>query len=383
MPRKSEFAEGMEWLPLRVQVACPCKRSADVIIKKDAHVLCRVSSVNPVFPTAPSFTMNDKQSIREPAIMRWEKLGLVFKLAESRLANHKNAMVPTPFLLPSGKLRVYMTVCDQANIGRIFYVEFDSVAMDGPPSEVMGPVLDVGTPGSFDEHGVVVAQIMQVSDTELWMYYSGFERLHDQPYRILTGVARSVDGGSSFGRNTCDPILRQSPKESLFRCAPFVLRSAQGYTMWYVAGSSWEVVQGKHVPRYSLYTMHSPDGVTWPDEGLECLKLGPNEHGFGRPWILREGGVLRLFYSIRRIDLAAYALGYAESRDGIYWQRMDHCMGLDTSQGQFDSTAMSYTAIITTDDSLYCLYNGDNFGRDGFAAARSPIQRLRTTSNAP
>ena len=308
-----------------------------------------------------------------PEVMQWEKLGLVFKLDESRLADHKNAMVPTPMLLPSGKLRVYMTVCDQANIGRIFYVEFDSVRMDSLPSEVVGPVLDVGVPGSFDEHGVVVAQIVQVSVTELWMYYSGFERLHDQPYRILTGVARSMDGGLSFQRISLDPILRQSPKESLFRCAPFVLPSTQGYTMWYVAGATWEVVQGKHVPRYSLYTMHSPDGLSWPDEGLECLKLGPNEHGFGRPWILQEDNMLRLFYSIRRIDLAAYALGYAESRDGIHWQRMDHCLGLATSQGQFDSTAMSYTAIITIGESCYCLYNGDHFGREGFAAARSPL----------
>jgi hypothetical protein len=323
-----------------------------------------------------------KWPLTTPEVMLWKKLGLVFKLAESRLSDHKNAMVPTPILLPSGKLRVYMTVCDQANIGRVFYVEFDSLSMDSPPSEVVGPVLDVGTPGSFDEHGVVVAQLMQISQNELWMYYSGFERLHDQPYRILTGIARSMDGGSSFKRITHEPILRKSPSESLFRCAPFVMRMAQGFTMWYVAGATWEMVQGKQVPRYSLYTMHSPDGVTWPDEGLECLKLGSNEHGFGRPWVVREHGLLRLFYSIRRIDLAAYALGYAESHDGIHWQRMDHCMGLHTSQGQFDSTAMSYTAIITTADTRYCLYNGDHFGRDGFAAACSPIQQPETKRNA-
>ena len=337
-------------------------------------------SVYPTSTTAPLFAMNNMPSIPEPPIMRWEKLGLVFKLAESRLANHKNAMVPTPLLLPSGKLRVYMTVCDQANIGRIYYVEFNSVDMDGPPSEVIGPVLDVGTPGSFDEHGVVVAQVIRVSDTELWMYYSGFERLSNQPYRILTGLARSTDGGSSFKRISYEPILHHSPCESLFRCAPFVLRSAKGYTMWYVAGSAWEVVQGKSVPRYSLCIMHSPDGLTWPDEGLECLKLSPNEHGFGRPWILQENGLLRLFYSIRRIDLAAYALGYAESRDGNHWQRMDHCMGLGTSQKQFDSTAMSYTAVIPTAENLFCLYNGDYFGRDGFAAARLPIQRSETAA---
>ena len=320
-------------------------------------------------PTEPG---NRSSAKRE--LMQWEKLGLVFKLAESRLADHKNAMVPTPLLLPSGRLRVYMTVCDQTNIGRVFYVEFDSVRMDGPPSEVVGPVLDAGPPGCFDEHGVVVAQLMRVSDTELWMYYSGFERLQDQPYRILTGVARSTDGGESFKRLTPDPILHASQKESLFRCAPFVLRQENEFTMWYVAGATWEIVRGKQVPRYSLYRMQSGDGLSWPDEGVECLELGPNEHGFGRPWVLQENGTLRLFYSIRRIDLAAYTLGYAESSDGIHWHRMDDCMGLKPLEGDFASTAISYTAVIEAGGRLYCFYNGDHFGREGFAAARSPLE---------
>lgn len=314
-------------------------------------------------------------------VMRWEKLGLVFKLAESRLADHKNAMVPTPILLPSGKLRVYMTVCDHANIGRVYYVEFDSACMSGPPSEVVGPVLDVGGPGSFDEHGVVVAQIMPVSSTVVWMYYSGFERLQDQPYRIMTGVASSIDGGLSFTRLHNEPILRASSSESLFRCAPFVLRDSQGFTMWYVAGSEWEIVKDKQVPRYSLFTMRSVDGLSWPDEGIECLKLGYHEHGFGRPWIVQEGSLLRLFYSIRRIDLAAYALGYAESSDGIHWLRMDDKMGLRTSDGEFDSTAMSYTAVFPAAGRSYCLYNGDHFGRDGFAAARSMLPGSQVTAD--
>ena len=324
---------------------------------------------------------NSQLPIAEPQVMQWEKLGLVFKLSESRLADHKNAMVPTPILLPSGKLRVYMTVCDHANIGRVYYIEFDSVRMDGPPSDVVGPVLDVGSAGSFDAHGVVVAQIMRVSDTEVWMYYSGFERLQDQPYRILTGVASSTDGGVSFTRIQREPILRASFSESLFRCAPFVLRSTRGFTMWYVAGSRWEMVKGKQVPRYSLYTMQSVDGLVWPDEGSECLELKPHEHGFGRPWIIQEGSLLQLFYSIRRIDLAAYALGYAESSDGIHWQRMDDRMGLGTSDGQFDSTALSYTAIITSAGSKYCLYNGDFFGREGFAAARSTLTDSQISAN--
>ena len=76
-----------------------------------------------------------------------------------------------------------------------------------------------------------------------------------------------------------------------------------------------------------------------------------------------------MFYSVRRKSFRAYRLGYAESLDGYAWTRMDEQLSLDVTPGSFDSDAIMYAAPIQIDDKLYVFYNGNDFGRDGFAVA--------------
>jgi hypothetical protein len=97
---------------------------------------------------------------------------------------------------------------------------------------------------------------------------------------------------------------------------------------------------------------------------------GLDEHGFGRPWVVSNADAgHELFYSIRRRSLGAYRLGYAQSTDGLRWQRRDDEMGLDVSPSGFDDKAIMYSAVIDLGGRTYCFYNGNDFGRDGFAVA--------------
>ena len=100
------------------------------------------------------------------------------------------------------------------------------------------------------------------------------------------------------------------------------------------------------------------------------MSLGEDEHGFGRPWVIqRAPDHYQLYFSVRKISVAAYRLGYAESRDGINWVRKDTDMGLDVSPGSFDSDAIMFSAPVEVGGKTYCFYNGNDFGRDGFAVA--------------
>ncbi|PMS37504.1 hypothetical protein B0G57_110166 [Trinickia symbiotica] len=303
--------------------------------------------------------------------MKWEKLGLVCTADRFGVDVPTRVMVPTPVFVNEDTIRVFVTVCDKDNIGRPYYVDVD--ARD--PRKVLRlserPVMDVGTAPSFDEHGVVVAQVLKTRDGKLQMYYSGFERFRDVRYKIFTGLATSSNNGESFQRVKTTPILGGSDYESTFRCAPFVIEFEDRFSMWYVAGSSWETIRGKQVPRYSLKYLESPDGIEWPVEGRSCMELQHDEHGFGRPWIeIDEHGTYHLYYSIRVCSLAAYRLGYATSEDGLNWVRKDAEMGLEPTPGSFDSNGLSYSAIIEAHGSTYCFYNGNDFGREGFAVSK-------------
>ena len=86
--------------------------------------------------------------------------------------------------------------------------------------------------------------------------------------------------------------------------------------------------------------------------------------------IPKPGGGYRMFYSVRRKSFGAYRMGYAESPDGLTWTRMDDRIGLDVTPGGFDSEAIMYAAPLEIDGVLHVFYNGNDFGRDGFAVAR-------------
>lgn len=304
--------------------------------------------------------------------MLWEKLGIVFKPDADMSWGSRRSMVPTPFLLDDNTIRVFVTLCDEDNVGRPGYVDVD--ARD--PRKVLrvsrSPIMDVGSHGTFDEHGVVPSCVIRAKDGSLLMYYSGFERFDSVPYKIFTGLAISTDNGESFSRYQRTPILDRSDQETMFRCAGFVDASGDRCRMWYISGSSWQTVAGKQVPRYSLRYAESEDGVHWPAQGTISLDLtDKDEHGFGRPWIsIDDEGKYHLFYSIRRISVGAYRLGYAKSDDGLNWTRLDSDMGLDVTPGSFDGNAISFTSIITVKGNTWCFYNGNGFGEDGFAVAR-------------
>jgi hypothetical protein len=280
-------------------------------------------------------------------------------------------MGPTPILINKDIIRIYLTSLDSHGIGRPIFIEVSSSDPTVVLNECLTPILEVGRPGTFDDNGIMVTSVVKVDESTFYMYYAGFELSDKVRYRILTGMAISTDGGLTFARFSDVPILERSNKELYFRGGPFVLKRGDHFRMWYVAGSSWTIISGKQMPIYVLKYIESKDGFTWPSQGTTVMEIGGNdEHGFGRPWVVdSSNGDLEMYYSIRRMSLGAYRLGFATSIDGLIWSRNDKYMNLDVQAGSHASTAIMYSAVINTGEKTYCFYNGDNFGEYGFAAA--------------
>lgn len=303
--------------------------------------------------------------------MQWRKLGLVYRPDGSQPWAKSHAMVPTPVRLSKSVVRVFVTFCDEKGIGRPGYV--DVSAED--PTRVIGvartPLLDIGEPGTFDENGVLLCSVIREGNRRWKLYYVGFELGTKIRYRLLTGLAQSTDDGRTFRRVSRVPVLERSDSELYFRGGPCCLLEEGRYRLWYVAGSQWVDIDSKPMPVYDIRYAESDDGIHWPSEGsVQIAVTQPDEHGFGRPYVVpKPGGGYRMFYSVRRKSFRAYRLGYAESADGRTWRRMDDRLNLDVTSGSFDSEAIMYAAPIEIDGTLYVFYNGNDFGRDGFAVA--------------
>jgi len=303
--------------------------------------------------------------------MKWHKLGVVWNADGKQPWSKTHAMGPTPYLLDDETIRVFLTTLDEQGRGRPIYVD---VAADNP-TKVLNvssrPLLDIGVLGTFDDNGLMAISFVQPKPGELFMYYAGFEICTQIRYRILSGLAISRDGGETFQRYSKAPILERTDEELYFRCGPFAMLDEGVFKLWYVAGSEWMTLNGKAMPVYDLRYQESTDGIHWADRGTLSMAItGEDEHGFGRPWVIKRGPKdYQLFYSIRRRSFGAYRLGYAESPDGIDWVRKDAEMGLDVSPEGFDSNAIMYSAVISVKGKTYCFYNGNNFGEEGFGVA--------------
>ena len=300
--------------------------------------------------------------------MLWEKKGLIYR-PDGRPPWAKRRAFPTnPLLMDDDVLRIYVGFCDENMVGRVGFVEVDV----NNPSKVLRisekPVLDIGVPGAFDENGVVPLSVLRVDDV-IYMYYTGYQLGYKVRYYQFTGLAISRDNGDSFIRYKRVPVLDRSDKELTNRTAASVLLDDGIFKMWYVGGSEWTNVNGKLLPIYNIRYLESNDGKTWGEEGKVCIDFAnEDEHAFGRPFVYRDGGIYKMFYSVRTRS-KGYRLGYAESRNGIDWTRKDAEVGIGVSDSGWDSQMIEYANIFRYKGKTYMFYNGNNMGETGFGYA--------------
>jgi predicted GH43/DUF377 family glycosyl hydrolase len=300
--------------------------------------------------------------------MKWIKKGRIYRPDGSLPWAKKYGFPPTPVRMSGDTLRLYLAFCDENTVGRIGYVDVSA----NDPSTILHvsdrPVLDIGAPGCFDENGILPTSVIRVGD-ELYMYYVGYQLGMKVRYYQFEGLAISRDGGESFHRERRVPVIDRSDAELLNRTSAFVMLDNGVFRMWYVGGSEWVAARGKMLPLYNMRYLESADGREWGDEGRVVIDFaGEDEHAFGRPWIVHEGDLYRMFYSVRTHS-KGYRLGYAESPDGIEWHRKDAEVGIDVSSEGWDSEMIAYSSIVKHGNTTYMFYNGNNCGETGFGYA--------------
>ena len=113
----------------------------------------------------------------------------------------------------------------------------------------------------------------------------------------------------------------------------------------------------------------SADGVVWSADGDALLAPNlPDEYALGRPSVVRDGDLYRMWYSIRSHS-RPYRIGYAESADGLAWTRRDEEVGIAKSAEGWDSEMICYPAVIDAGGRRLMFYNGNRHGATGFGVA--------------
>lgn len=299
--------------------------------------------------------------------MKWQKRGLIYRPdGTSSWAKH-SALTPTPLLLDENTIRVYVGFRDARGVSRIGYVDVDA---DNPSKVIrvsQDPVLDVGIPGTFDDNGVILGDIIPFNNC-LYMYYVGFQLVEKVKFLAFTGLAISHDGGNSFVRYSKSPVLDRTDTELYFRAIHSVTVEDEVFRVWIGGGSNWQWIDGRPFPRYNVRYLESRDGVTFARQSVVCIDYKDDEYRIGRPRVIKDGQTYKMFYTKGTMQ-GDYLPGYAKSRDGITWTRMDDKIGISLSEKGWDSLHLSYPSILRYKSNAYMFYNGNNMGSTGFGYA--------------
>ncbi|WP_260009103.1 hypothetical protein [Leisingera sp. M527] len=276
-------------------------------------------------------------------------------------------MQPTPIVLPD-KIRVFCGFRDDAGVSRAGFVDLDKESPNKVLDVSQHPAFDVGSFGTFDQHGVVPCAVVQKGD-EIHMYYAGYLRGEKVRFQAFCGLAVSKDGGTSFTRYSQIPILDRTPDETLFRAIHSIFYDNGKWRVWYGGGSQFVGGKSKTLPVYNIRYMESDDGVHFPGQGSVVVDNLPGEHRVGRPYVVKQGGRYRMFFG-KGTEETPYQLAYAESEDRYSWIRCDDKLGLATSETGWDSQMMTYPAVVSTENDTYMFYNGNDYGKAGLGCAK-------------
>lgn len=315
--------------------------------------------------------------------MKWQKKGLIFNPAEYNLPNDCKTFAQSPqTLVFDDYVRIYFSTRSkdektQKFLSHIAYVDFNKDFTTVLKTSTKN-VIELGDLGSFDEHGIFPINPLK-HNNKIFAYTCGWSRRVSVSVETSTGLAISEDGGDTFKKMGTGPVLTSSLHEPMLVGDSFVQVYNDLFHMWYIFGKGW-LNENENEPPARIYKIAhatSADGIIWKkEEGIQIIADTLNkEECQALPTVTKIGDRYHMYFCFREATdfrknrTRGYRLGYAWSDDLINWKRDDANAGIEFSAQGWDADMMCYPHIFQSNNKVYLLYNGNEFGKQGFGLA--------------
>jgi predicted GH43/DUF377 family glycosyl hydrolase len=308
--------------------------------------------------------------------MNWIKQGHIFSPnGEFDWMQHYAAQVcPVEF---KDFIRVYFTTRSELNDKGNYETKITFLDCDKEdPTNVLyvhnSPLLTLGQPGTFDEHGTMMCEIL-FHENKYWLYYLGWQRSGTVPYITTLGLALSNDG-VHFEKVSEGPII------GLNRFSPFgiaktsIIIENNEFYMWYSHYNSWVNINNDFRPTYDIRSAKSKNGLDWNLDENICLSPNHNNEVLGAPSVIKLNNKYHMWFGYRDNFNKGekYKIGYATSENKINWNRLNQNI-IEPSDKGWDSEMICYPNIIQLNNRLYMFYSGNGYGKEGFGYAITNI----------
>jgi len=217
------------------------------------------------------------------------------------------------------------------------------------------PVMSGGASGTWNRHVFMPSVLYNTDSLRYEMWFTASTSVGIRPFRI--GFATSPDG-ITWTKHP-NPVLESNAgtwDESTVEF-PMVIRENGEYKMWY---SGFDPIS----PNLLGYAT-SPDGINWTKDTRNNPVMGPGTASWeaGGPIyctiVSIQGGGYKMWYCGWNQQYDSLAIGYAESVDGISWQRPLNNPVLTTgSLGEWDDRYVSMPRVLFIDEFFYMWYTG-------------------------
>ena len=302
-------------------------------------------------------------------MIRWTKQGLCIRPqgAPPWRASHSGMVSVLPW---EDGYRVFLTGRDREQRFQIGWLDLDnalSIVRENPGN----PILTAGRMGCFDCAGLCMPMVVRVSASLLYMYYAGWGSAGNGIFCNQCGLAISRDNGQTWQRRSEAPLALLDEIDPIGVGTVFVLRQQSDFwRMWYTTFREWRPLPGggyRHY--YHIRYAESEKGIDWrkPAGNLALDFVDDQEYCVARPVVLAEEDGYRMWFC-RRSEGSPYRIGYAESADGLSWQRREE--GVATSAEGWDSQMVEYAYVLKQPQGYLMFYNGNDFGATGTGIAR-------------
>jgi hypothetical protein len=298
--------------------------------------------------------------------MHWIKKGLLFEPKVNYGWTKTHSMLPIAQRINEDRFRIYFCSRDGKGRSQIGYFEINIFE----PTNILyispEPVINSGPLGAFDDSGATNSCIAN-HDNLLCMYYTGWSLGVTIPFYLNIGLAVSDDGGKTFHKASAAPIIDRNEIDPYLTAAPYILIEHSIWKMWYVSGVNWKLENGKPKHYYNIKYAESMNGIDWKRDGKVCIDFkSEEEYAISRPCVIKDNDTYKMWYSFRGKN---YRIGYAESKDGLHWERKDEEAGINVSESGWDSEMIEYPFVFDHKGERYMLYNGNGYGRTGIGLA--------------
>jgi predicted GH43/DUF377 family glycosyl hydrolase len=235
-----------------------------------------------------------------------------------------------------------------------------------PASPVLVPRTD-----NWEGNRINQPRVVKVTADHWRMYYTGWG--FDGPGSSWAlGLAESRDRGTTWRRVQDAPVLARGGPDAYDgggACVPMVIRVGDEWWMWYTAA----IVDPAGHQNIHLCLARSDDGVRWrkyptnPVLGDDFADGAPRSVS-SRCYVRHDDGIFRMWYSYAKPD---YRIHYAESLDGITWERSPVAPVLGPSEAPtWDDTMVEYPEVQIVDGVFRLWYCGNGYGSVGYSQAR-------------